>query len=119
MAKYHGPLSAEQLRRIRALIPCVVCRQVPGDDGWIKHTDECRVPYNREGNRGRGRPRKNPPKVWDRKCKICNGPVPEPPADLTGKRGAMRAKRICSEKCHRERRARTRRAQRALKKVSS
>lgn len=119
MGRTKAVLSAEQVRRIRAMLTCVVCGIAPGETGWVAHNPGCPVPSNVEGDGRRpGRPRVNPvpgAKVWDKKCLECGGPVPEPPADLSGNKGAMRKRSICSEACRKARRVKSTRKHRARK----
>lgn len=125
-SQHSGPrrLTQKQIDALRSLLGCVVCRQTPGDDGWINHLAGCTVPLNVEGTpTKRGRPRRArhddtvPEEVtWNRRCVVCEGPVPPPPDDLSGRRGAAVTRKICSDECRRARRSAAVRAKRASRR---
>lgn len=119
MGRTKKVLSAAQVRRLRSMLTCVVCGIAPGETGWVQHNPGCPVPGNVEGDGTKpGRPRVHSdpgPKVWDKKCLECGDPVPEPPADLSGSRGAMRKRSICSDQCRKARRRTYSRRHRAWK----
>lgn len=128
--QHSGPrrLTQQQIDTLRSMLGCVVCHQPPLDDGWVRHLAGCTVPLNVEGvPQRRGRP----PRIriaepvdetavteaegptWDRRCIVCEKPVPPPPMDMSGNRGATRNRKICSDECRKARRAGAVRAKRA------
>lgn len=131
-----GPrrLSQKQIDTLRSMLGCVVCHQTPQSDGWIRHLAGCTVPLNVEGApQRRGRPPRVRPEVlsgpgaqgfpavgldaegstWDRRCIVCEKPIPPPPEDMSGNRGATRNRKICSDECRKARRAGAVRTKRA------
>lgn len=57
-ARYHQPLSAAALARLRSLVPCLGCGRVPGDNGVTVHRAGCSVEFIPENNRPGRKPKK-------------------------------------------------------------
>lgn len=69
-----GKLNERELARLRSLVGCVVCRRIPGADGWIEHMVGCSVPSNTEGDpKKRGvKPETQKKKIVHiRQCPVC------------------------------------------------
>lgn len=117
-AHYDRVLTTQQLARLRSLVACVRCGQVPQADGWIRHWPGCSVPYNKEGTspRATSRPRscESPTFVYkDHVCVMCGGDIPAPAGPKSGNKP-----NTCSPTCREARRAQCKRQYRERKAAS-
>lgn len=98
-------LTDREIARLRSLVSCVVCHEVPGDDGWITHYPGCSVSGNVEGI-----PQKRGPKS---KRSQVFAPRPPTPCENCGdmidqvwpKRTLRYCSRICNTQAYRARKA--------------
>lgn len=100
-----GPrrLTDREIARLRSQVSCVVCHEVPGDDGWIVHFPGCSVSGNIEGIPQKRGPKSKRSQVFE--------PRPPTPCDNCGdmidqiwpKRTLRYCSRICNTQAYRAR----------------